>query len=84
MTITNFCTQPRTMAEIVGEGYTKDMVYNAVKKGALVNLNRKDSWGRIRRGKGLFQIANESERVNKTPFVTGCLIGIWTSKEKGR
>ena len=77
MTITNFCTSPRTMAEIVDEGYTKDMVYNAVKKGALVNLNRKDLWGRIRRGKGLFQIANESERVNKTSFDTSGLAGAW-------
>jgi hypothetical protein len=45
------------MAEIENEGFTRDQVYGAVKRGELVNQNRKDAWGRIRRGAGLFTVA---------------------------
>ena len=54
MTLIDFCETPRTMVEIEAEGFTRDQVYGAVKRGELVNLNRLDAWGRIRRGPGLF------------------------------
>jgi hypothetical protein len=55
--LTEFCEIPRTMYEIETEGFTRDMVYGAVKRGELVNQNRKDAWGRTRRGAGLFTVA---------------------------
>jgi hypothetical protein len=39
--LTDFCAMPRTMYEIEAEGFTRDMVYGAVKRGELVNQNRK-------------------------------------------
>ena len=57
MTLADFCALPRTMPEIEAEGFTRDQVYGAVKRGELVNQNRKDAWGRIRRGAGLFTVA---------------------------
>ena len=39
--LTDFCALPRTMYEIEAEGFTRDMVYGAVKRGELVNQNRK-------------------------------------------
>ncbi len=62
MTIETFCATPKTMSQIQAEGYTPDMVYNRVKKGVLVNINRQDEWGRTKRGKGLFQISDECRR----------------------
>lgn len=47
-------TNPKTMRELLDDGWTRDQVYGAVKRGELVNLNRLDAWGRIRRGPGLF------------------------------
>ena len=47
-------TDPKTMQELMADGWTRDQVYGAVKRGDLVNLNRLDAWGRIRRGPGLF------------------------------
>lgn len=47
-------TNPKTMQELMADGWTRDQVYGAVKRGELVNLNRRDAWGRIRRGPGLF------------------------------
>ena len=47
-------TDPKTMRELMADGWTRDQVYGAVKRGDLVNLNRRDAWGRIRRGPGLF------------------------------
>ena len=46
-------TDPKTMQELLAEGWTRDQVYGAVKRGDLVNLNRLDAWGRIRRGPGV-------------------------------
>ncbi len=57
MILADFCALPRTMPEIEAEGFTRDQVYGAVKRGELVNQNRKDAWGRIRRGAGLFTVA---------------------------
>ena len=51
--LAEFCALPRTMYELEAEGFTRDQVYGAVKRGELVNQNRKDAWGRIRRGAGL-------------------------------
>ena len=47
-------TEPRTMAQLLADGYTRDQVYNAVKRGQLVNLAARDAWGRRTRGPGLF------------------------------
>jgi len=58
MTLTDFCAIPRTMHECEAEGYTRDQVYAAVKRGQLVNQNRRDAWGRIRRGAGLFTVTD--------------------------
>jgi len=55
--LTEFCALPRTMHELEAEGFTRDMVYGAVKRGELVNQNRKDAWGRVKRGAGLFTVA---------------------------
>jgi hypothetical protein len=57
MNLAEFCALPRTMAEIESEGFTRHQVYGAVKRGELVNQNRKDAWGRIKRGAGLFTVA---------------------------
>jgi hypothetical protein len=57
MTLSDFCALPRTMYELEAEGFTRDQVYGAVKRGELVNQNRKDAWGRIKRGAGLFTVA---------------------------
>jgi hypothetical protein len=60
-------TDPKTMQELLADGWTRDQVYNAVKRGELVNLNRLDAWGRIRRGPGLFA-APAGPGVNFTPL----------------
>ena len=39
-------TDPKTMRELMADGWTRDQVYGAVKRGDLVNLNRLDAWGR--------------------------------------
>jgi hypothetical protein len=57
MTLTDFCAIPRTMTEIENEGFTRHQVYGAVKRGELVNQNRKDAFGRVKRGAGLFTVA---------------------------
>lgn len=66
MGLTEFCETPRTMVEIEAEGFTRDQVYGAVKRGELVNQNRKDAWGRIRRGAGLFTVAAPSPTYDAT------------------
>lgn len=69
MTLTDFCEIPRTMYEIEAEGFTRDQVYGAVKRGELVNQNRKDAWGRIRRGAGLFTVAAPAASYDAAPLV---------------
>lgn len=69
MTLADFCALPRTMAEIENEGFTRDQVYGAVKRGELVNQNRKDAWGRIRRGAGLFTVAAPAPTYDATALV---------------
>ena len=54
----DFFSKPRTIKDAVNHGITKDMVYNNVKKGTLINLKRKDAWGRTVRGNGLFIVPN--------------------------
>ena len=54
----DFFNKPRTIKDAIDHGITRDMVYNNVKKGLLVNLKRKDAWGRIVRGNGLFIVPN--------------------------
>jgi hypothetical protein len=69
MTLSDFCEIPRTMYEIEAAGFTRDMVYGAVKRGDLVNQNRKDAWGRIRRGAGLFTVAAPAAAYDAAPLV---------------
>ena len=59
ITLTDYCKEPRTMHECEEAGFTRDQVYAAVKRGQLVNQNRHDAWGRIRRGAGLFTVAEK-------------------------
>jgi hypothetical protein len=54
----DFFNQPRTIKDAVDHGITRDMVYNNVKRGTLINLKRKDAWGRTMRGNGLFIVPN--------------------------
>ena len=63
MTISDFCRVPRTMRECLDEGFTTHQVYNAVRKNELSNVNRKDAWGRTKRGPGLFVVRDESMRL---------------------
>ena len=72
MSLAEFCALPRTMAEIENEGFTRDQVYGAVKRGELVNQNRKDAWGRIRRGAGLFTVAAPAPTYD-----AGALVDAW-------
>ena len=67
--LTDFCALPRTMYELEAEGFTRDQVYGAVKRGELVNQNRKDAWGRIRRGAGLFTVAAPAATYDAAPLV---------------
>jgi hypothetical protein len=69
MSLVEFCALPRTMPEIEAEGFTRDQVYGAVKRGELVNQNRKDAWGRIRRGAGLFTVAVPAPTYDATALV---------------
>lgn len=69
MTLMQFCEIPRTMHECEAEGYTRDQVYAAVKRGQLVNQNRRDAWGRIRRGAGLFTVAEKPPKYDAAPLV---------------
>jgi hypothetical protein len=65
MMIIDFCRVPRTMRECLDEGFTSHQVYNAVRKGDLSNVNRKDAWGRTKRGAGLFVVRDESMRLDQ-------------------
>jgi len=56
MNVIDFCETPRTMAEVLDAGFTRDQIYNNVKQGKLINLTRRDAWGRITHNRpGLFQ-----------------------------
>lgn len=58
MNVIDFCETPRTMAEVLNAGFTRDQIYNNVKHGKLVNLTRRDAWGRTTHNRpGLFQAA---------------------------
>jgi hypothetical protein len=54
----DFFNKPRTIKDAVDHGITRDMVYNNVKRGTLINLKRKDAWGRTIKGNGLFIVPN--------------------------
>ena len=69
MSLADFCALPRTMPEIEAEGFTRDQVYGAVKRGELVNQNRKDAWERVRRGAGLFTVAAPAPTYDATALV---------------
>lgn len=62
MSIIDFCEIPRTMAEVIDAGFSRDQVYNNVKNGRLVNITRRDAWGRtIYNRPGLFQAAESHD-----------------------
>jgi hypothetical protein len=67
--LAEFCALPRTMFELEAEGFTRDQVYGAVKRGELVNQNRKDAWGRVKRGAGLFTVAAPAATYDATALV---------------
>lgn len=85
MTIINFCATPRTLGDLLEAGYTQNQVYNNVKAGKLVNLTRRDAWGRTRYNvPGLFQDANtwsgnpgQAQPASTRRFDAGALIGAW-------
>ena len=59
-----FCAEPRTIKEIMAEGFTPNAVYMAVRRGQLVNHNAKDAWGRpTHRTAGSFQSTVELQPV---------------------
>ena len=70
MTLINFCETPRTMVEIEAEGFTRDQVYGAVKRGEIINSARFDAWGRIRKGPGLFVNPNPPAAYSYQPLLT--------------
>lgn len=67
-----FCAEPRTIQEIVAEGFTPNAVYMAVRRGQLVNLNAKDAWGRpTHRAAGSFKSTVDLIRkYDAQPLVT--------------
>lgn len=85
MSIFNFCETPRTMAEILEEGFTRDQVYNNVKRGKLVNLLSRDAWGRsVHQRRGLFQssghwdgVFGAQTRGVKPRFDSSALVSAW-------
>ena len=85
MSIFNFCETPRTMAEILEEGFTRDQVYNNVKRGRLVNLLSRDAWGRsVHQRRGLFQssehwdgVFGAQTRGVKPRFDSSALVSAW-------
>ena len=73
MSLVDFCSTPKTMAKCREEGFTKDMVYNAVKHGKLVNVTRHDAWGRIAHNKiGMFVNPDAPLAYNTQP-----LLSVW-------
>lgn len=85
MSIFNFCEMPRTMAEILKEGFTRDQVYNNVKRGRLVNLLSRDAWGRsVHQRRGLFQssehwdgLFGDQAHSVKPRFDSSALVSAW-------
>jgi hypothetical protein len=71
----DFCQEPRTMEELIDGGFPRTKVYNAVKRGELVNANSKDAWGRKQRGKGLFVSA-----VTSVPYNATLLVAAWNNQ----
>ena len=67
-----FCAEPRTIKEIMAEGFTPNAVYMAVRRGQLVNHNAKDAWGRpTHRTAGSFQSTVEvAPKYDAQPLVT--------------
>jgi len=63
------------MEELIDGGFPRTKVYNAVKRGELVNANSKDAWGRKQRGKGLFVSA-----VTPTPYNATLLVAAWNNQ----
>jgi hypothetical protein len=71
----DFCQEPRTMEELIDGGFPRTKIYNAVKRGELVNANSKDAWGRKQRGKGLFVSA-----VTPVPYNATLLVAAWNNQ----
>ncbi len=63
------------MEELIDGGFPRTKVYNAVKRGELVNANSKDAWGRKQRGNGLFVSA-----VTPVPYNATLLVAAWNNQ----
>ena len=71
----DFCQEPRTMEELIDGGFPRTKIYNAVKRGELINANSKDACGRKQRGKGLFVSA-----VTPVPYNATLLVAAWNNQ----
>jgi hypothetical protein len=71
--LTYFCQEPRSMQELLDEGFQSHTVYNAVRRGDLKNINAIDAWGRRTYGLGSF-VATVQRRVK---YDASSLISAW-------
>lgn len=75
-----FCgARGRIIDELEAEGFTRHQVYNAVKAGTLVNLNRYDQWGRERHGAGLYADPQASDQADDYTNDARALEDVWRS-----
>jgi hypothetical protein len=70
MKVSDYCTTPMTMRQLLDSGLTRDQVYGAVKRGEIINSARFDAWGRIRKGPGLFVNPNPPAAYSYQPLLT--------------
>jgi len=73
--LTYFCQEPRSMQELLDEGFQSYSVYNAVRRGELKNVNATDAWDRKKYGLGLF--VSTSDR--RTKYDASSLISAWST-----
>jgi len=73
--LTYFCQEPRSMQEILDEGFQSHSVYNAVRRGELKNVNATDAWNRKKYGLGLF-VSTSDQRAE---YDASDLISAWST-----
>jgi hypothetical protein len=71
--LTYFCQEPRSMQELLDEGFQSHTVYNAVRRGDLKNVNATDAWGRKKCGLGSF-VSTSHQRAK---YDASSLISAW-------
>jgi len=69
----DFCQEPRSMQELMEEGFQSHTVYNAVRRGDLKNVNATDAWGRKKCGLGSF-VSTSHQRAK---YDASSLISAW-------